>query len=276
MTKRGVQKVTRSDVGSTGKGEAANAAAAKKPIRIVREIIGGIRRNIHGSSLAAYRRPRNDSDGRATTMARVTTWLIVINVAVFGLQQLFSDELVTNFALWPLGSYHVAQLNATVGFHWWQLLTSAFLHANVLHIGLNMYALYLFGFNVERTMGAAYYLALYFAAVLASGLVQLGVVTATVSSGVYPTLGASGGIFGVLLAFGVLFPERKLILIFPPIPLPAWLFVTLYGLIELASGIFGTEAGVAHFAHLGGMLGGALVLWFWRRHVQLPAYDWDE
>jgi membrane associated rhomboid family serine protease len=209
-------------------------------------------------------------------MARVTTWLIVINVAVFILQQFFSDALVTNFALWPVGSYYVAPLNATVGFHWWQLVTSAFLHANVLHIGLNMYALYLFGYDVEKTLGAGYYLVLYFAAVLAASLVQLGLVTATVSSGVYPTLGASGGIFGVLLAFGVLFPYRRLVLIFPPIALPAWLFVTLYGLIELASGVLGTEAGVAHFAHLGGMLGGAIVLWFWKRYVQVRAIDADE
>jgi len=202
-------------------------------------------------------------------MAPVTTWLILINVAVFILQGFFSDALLTNFALWPIGSYFVQDLDTTVGFHWWQPITSAFLHANLLHIALNMYALYLFGHDVEKTVGARYYLALYFAAVLAASLVQLGVVTATVSSGVYPTLGASGGVFGILLAFGMLFPYRRLVLLFPPIVMPAWLFVTLYGVVELASGVLGTEAGVAHFAHLGGMLGGYLVLGYWKRHVRL-------
>jgi membrane associated rhomboid family serine protease len=201
-------------------------------------------------------------------MARVTTWLILINVAVFVLQGFSSDALISNFALWPLGSYYVSDLHATVGFHWWQLITSAFLHANFLHIAVNMYALYLFGHDVEKTLGARYYLALYFSAVLAASLVQLGVITATVGSAAYPTLGASGGVFGILLAFGILFPYRRLVLLFPPIVLPAWLFVTLYGLIELASGILGTEAGVAHFAHLGGMLGGYVVLRHWKRNVQ--------
>lgn len=196
-------------------------------------------------------------------MHRVTTLLIIANITVFVLEGFFSHALVTSFALWPLGSHYVPELNATVSFQWWQLVTSAFLHANLPHIALNMYALYLFGHDVERTLGARYYLALYFAAVLAASLVQLEVVTA--ASGIYPTLGASGGVFGVLLAFGMLFPHRRLMLLFPPIPMPAWLFVTLYGFIELTFGVLGTEAGVAHFAHLGGMLGGYAVLRLWRR-----------
>jgi membrane associated rhomboid family serine protease len=113
---------------------------------------------------------------------------------------------------------------------------------------------------VERTLGARRFAWLYAASVLAAGLVQLWVVTATADDGVGPTLGASGGVFGVLLAFAVLFPHSRVMLLFPPIPMKAWVLVTVYAVIELASGVFGTGEGVAHFAHLGGMLGAAIVL----------------
>jgi len=85
---------------------------------------------------------------------------------------------------------------------------------------------------------------------------------------VYPsmaaTLGASGGIFGLLLCYGMAYPHRRLMLLFPPIPMPAWLFVTLYGLWELYLGVFQSEQGVAHFAHLGGMAAGFLLIRYWR------------
>ncbi|HET6471786.1 MAG TPA: rhomboid family intramembrane serine protease [Pseudomonadales bacterium] len=194
----------------------------------------------------------------------VTRALIVANIVVFALQAVWGDTMVEWFALWPLGRHAVPELHLTVAFHWWQLATSAFLHAGLLHIALNMWALYLFGHDVERTLGSGRYLVLYGAAVLSASVVQLVVVSATAESSVFPTVGASGGIFGLLLAFGVLFPRRVLMLIFPPIPLPAWLFVVLYGLLELTNGVLGTDAGVAHFAHLGGMLGAWLLLRRWR------------
>ena len=84
-----------------------------------------------------------------------------------------------------------------------------------------------------------------------------------------PTVGASGGVFGLLLAFGLAFPHRRIVLLFPPIPMPAWLFVTLYGLLELYLGVTGSGAGVAHFAHLGGMAAGYALLVYWRR-ARLP------
>jgi membrane associated rhomboid family serine protease len=80
-----------------------------------------------------------------------------------------------------------------------------------------------------------------------------------------PTVGASGGVFGLLLAYGLAYPRRKLMLLFPPIPMPAWLFVTLYGLLELYLGVTGNNEGVAHFAHLGGMAAGYALLVYWRR-----------
>ena len=79
-----------------------------------------------------------------------------------------------------------------------------------------------------------------------------------------PTLGASGGVFGLLLAYAFLFPKRKVIPLIPPIPMPAWLFATLYAGIELFLGVTGTLSGVAHFAHLGGMVGSAIVVMQWR------------
>jgi membrane associated rhomboid family serine protease len=136
-----------------------------------------------------------------------------------------------------------------------------------------MFALYLFGADLERLMGPRYYLALYFVAVLAAACAQLAVATAAASGGsVYPTVGASGGVFGILLAFGLLFPDRTVMLLFPPIPMPARVFVLLYGAFELMNGIMSTRAGVAHFAHLGGMLGGYLALVFWRR--RRPGRSW--
>jgi membrane associated rhomboid family serine protease len=195
----------------------------------------------------------------------ITRLLIATNVAIFALQAVYNDAFISVFALWPIGCYRVEDLHAVVGFEPWQLITYAFLHANLAHIGLNMWALFLFGRDVERTLGARHYILLYFAAVVSAALVQLAAVTATRHAGIYPTIGASGGIFGVLLAFGVLYPRRTVMLLLPPIPMPAWLLVTVFGLVELASGVLGTEAGVAHFAHLGGMLGAYLELRYWRQ-----------
>jgi membrane associated rhomboid family serine protease len=157
----------------------------------------------------------------------ITRLLIATNVAIFALQAVYNDALISVCALWPIGRYHVEDLHAVVGFEPWQLITYAFLHANLAHIGLNMWALFLFGRDVERTLGARHYILLYFAAVVSAAIVQLAAVAATRQAGIYPTIGASGGIFGVLLAFGVLYPRRTVMLLFPPIPMPAWLLVIL-------------------------------------------------
>ncbi len=203
-------------------------------------------------------------------MPSATRALIIVNVAVFALQALLGDILIANFALWPLGHFAAGGSPATVGFEPWQLVTYAFLHGSFMHIGLNMLALFIFGPDVERELGTGRYLVLYFASVVSAAGVQL--LTMAGAGEIYPTIGASGGIFGVLLAYGMLFPHRILVLLFPPIPLPAWLMVTLYGLIELANGVFGTQAGVAHFAHLGGMLGAYLVLRFSRGRRRLERW----
>src|SRR3982751_2230962 len=193
-------------------------------------------------------------------MARLTRFLIGINVAVFALEAISGAGFLASFALWPVGYFFVAQFDGPVGCKVQQVITFGFLHANFLHLAINMYALWMFGSDVERAIGSRHYLTLYFASLLSSSATQLLVVSMMTSTGVYPTVGASGAIFGILLAFGMLFPRRKIVLLIPPIPMPAIVFVILYALLELFSGVFGTNQGVAHFAHLGGMLGAYLVI----------------
>ena len=206
-------------------------------------------------------------------MARLTRLLIGVNVAVFALEAVSGPGLLATFALWPVGHFSVVQFDGSVGFKVWQLITCGFLHANFLHLAINMYALWMFGSDVERAVGPRHYLTLYFASLLSSSATQLLVVSMMTSAGVYPTVGASGAIFGILLAFGMLFPRRTIVLLIPPIPMPAIMFVILYALLELFSGVFGTDQGVAHFAHLGGMIGAYLTFRHWRRRERAVYYS---
>jgi membrane associated rhomboid family serine protease len=187
--------------------------------------------------------------------------LILANVIVFGLQWLTGGQgLLVDFALWP---WRGGQLYGTPAFEPWQLVTYAFLHGGFWHIFGNMFALFIFGPDVEALVGSRRFTLYYFVCVVGAALTQLFVMHA-IYPGPYPTIGASGGIFGVLLFYGLAFPHRRLLLLFPPIPMPAWLFVTLYGVLELALGVFGTSQGVAHFAHLGGMATGYALIRYWR------------
>ena len=206
-------------------------------------------------------------------MAQLTKILIGINVAVFALEAITGPGLLARFALWPVGHFIVPQFDRPVGFGLWQLITCGFLHASFLHLAINMYALWMFGSDVERALGPRHYLILYFASLLSSSVTQLLVVSMMTSAGVYPTVGASGAIFGILLAFGLLFPRRTIVLLIPPIPMPAILFVILYALLELFNGVFGTDQGVAHFAHLGGMVGAYLTLRHWRKRERAVYYS---
>jgi membrane associated rhomboid family serine protease len=202
----------------------------------------------------------------------VVIFLVVANVAVYLLQGTAGEYLFQHFALWPLGSYPVAGAHFTVGFEPWQLVTSAFMHdpGNIAHLLLNMFALFMFGRDVESALGSTRFAWLYFASVIAGSLAQLLVVSMNIEQGVVPTVGASGGVFGVLLAFAILFPKRRLIVFPIPLPLPAWLVVTGYAILELSNGVMGTQQGVAHFAHVGGMVGAAGVLLFLSRRPPPP------
>ena len=155
-------------------------------------------------------------------------------------------------ALWPLESGLFTP---------WQLLTYALLHGNFNHLFFNMFAVWMFGTPLERTWGSRRFATYYFVCVAGAAVVQL--LVQTVEGGIYPTIGASGGVFGLLLAYGVMWPENRIFLIFLPIPIKAKWFVLIYGGIELLLGFTRTMPGIAHFAHLGGMIFGLALLYFW-------------
>jgi membrane associated rhomboid family serine protease len=190
-------------------------------------------------------------------------WLIVANGAVYAMQLLVGDAMEIQFALWP---WQPMPEDGQSYFHFWQIVTYAFLHDphNYSHILFNMLGLFMFGAEIERYVGPLRLLACYFASVVTAALTQL-IVPSLMGAPLGPTLGASGGVFGLLLAYALMFPHRKVVPLIPPIPMPAWLFATLYAGAELAFGVTGSLAGIAHFAHLGGMIGSALVVMTWRR-----------
>ena len=184
-------------------------------------------------------------------MPPVTQALLIANVAIYLLQAggvLALGEL----ALWPPEGFGSQ-------FEPWQLVTYAFLHGSLTHIAFNMLGLYMFGAEIERLFGSRFFALYYLACVVAAAVSHL-VVTSWVGGPAVPMVGASGGVYGLLLAFGIYFPRRRVLLLFPPIPLPARVFVIAFAALELLFGITQTAAGVAHFAHLGGMLGGFLMI----------------
>ncbi len=165
---------------------------------------------------------------------------------------------IGEFGLWPPGGVDSR-------FQPWQLVTYGFLHSqdNLAHIFFNMFALWMFGSEIERLFGPRFYLSFYFASVVTAALTHL-LVTSLMGSPPVPMVGASGGIYGLLLAFGMYFPHRRVMLLFPPIPMRARTFVVAFAVLELVLGVTQTAAGVAHFAHLGGMLGGWLMIQYRR------------
>ena len=180
------------------------------------------------------------------SMPPMTQALIVINAIAFLLQNVLSNALIGSLALWPLGS----------NFMPWQIVTYAFLHGSLTHLLFNMFGVYMFGSDLERVWGSRRFLIYYMVCAITAAIAQL--IVALVTGAVYPTVGASGGVFGLLLAFAMVFPKRVIMPLFPPIPMRAPIFVAIYGVLELVLGVTGTQAGVAHFEHLGGMAGGYL------------------
>src|ERR1700730_7641155 len=187
--------------------------------------------------------------------------LVAANVLVYLLQILSKGAVDELFELWPLQS-----IDGQSNFHIWQIVTYAFLHSTdtIAHLLFNMLVLWMFGAEIERYVGPRRLLACYFASVVTAALSQLFIPT-LFGAPPAPVVGASGGVFGLILAYAFLFPNRKVIPLIPPIPMPAWLFATLYAGIELFPGVTGSQSGVAHFAHLGGRVGSALVIMNWRR-----------
>ena len=200
----------------------------------------------------------------------VTKALLWAMAIIFLLQQVLGDSLIAPFALWPWGEFPAGTgadgLPLSVGFQPWQLISYGFLHGSFMHLFFNGLALYQFGPRLEYSLGTRRYAYYFFVCVVGAGLCQLLVTSVMVNSGSapFPTIGASGGVFGLLLAYGMLFPRDQVMLLIPPIPMSARTLVIVFGVIELVLGVTGTAAGIAHFAHLGGMLFGWLLLRYWR------------
>jgi membrane associated rhomboid family serine protease len=182
----------------------------------------------------------------------VTKAFMLACTVVFCAQLLLGRWFEDLFALWPL---------STGKFFPWQVLTYGFLHGDFMHLFFNMLGLWMFGSELERLWGNRRFTEFLVASALTAAAVQVGW-TFLIGSRV-PTVGASGALFGLLLAFGMLFPNRIIVPLIPPIPMKAKWFVAIFGALELVFGFTGSS-GIAHFAHLGGMLGGFLMIRYWR------------
>ena len=221
--------------------------------------------------------------GFLASLPPVTKNLIIINVIVFLATLVNEDFMIGTFALF----YPTSQF-----FHWWQVVTHMFMHGGFWHIFFNMYTLLIFGSVVERYIGPKKFLLFYFVCGLGAVALHFGVEywqmqsymegaalgNATALQRIEaikftPTVGASGAIYGVLMGYAMIFPESKMTLLFPPVTLSAKWMVVVFAVIELFTGVTGLSAGIAHFAHLGGMLVGFLLMFWWRRSRRL--YDRD-
>ena len=225
--------------------------------------------------MAYYAYDNGRRGGFLSSLPPVTKNLIIINVIVFVGYLLNKGLFLENFALfYPTSPY----------FHWWQVITHMFMHGGFFHIFFNMYTLFIFGSVVERIIGSKKFLLFYFICGLGAVALHLGVQYLQMQSymegaslgnlvalqhiqeiKMTPTVGASGAIYGVLMGYAMLFPESRITLIFPPITLSAKWMVVAFVAIELLTGITGTASGIAHFAHLGGMLIGWLMILQWRK-----------
>ena len=202
----------------------------------------------------------------------VTRSLLIVNVIMFVATLVNENFMIGTFAMF---------FPASPLFRWWQPLTHMFMHGGWMHILFNMYTLVMFGMVVERVLGTKRFLILYFitgfgAVALHTGvewlevrhMLSAGDPSAQIAYTILlrtPMVGASGAIYGVLVAFAMLYPEARMTLLFPPVTLDAkWMVIIFIGL-ELLMGVTGSQVGVAHFAHLGGALFGFLLILYWRK-----------
>ena len=213
--------------------------------------------------------------GFLSSLPPVTKNLIIINVIIFVATLINEEFMVGTFALfYPTSPF----------FHWWQVVTHMFMHGGFWHIFFNMYTLFIFGSVVERIIGEKKFLIFYFVCGLGAAALHTGVeylqaqsYMAQIAQGntaamqayqtlkMTPTVGASGAIYGLLIGYAMLFPNARLTLIFPPVTLSAKWWVIIFAVIELVTGVTGLASGIAHFAHLGGMLFGFLLIRYWRK-----------
>lgn len=210
--------------------------------------------------------------------------IIIINIMIMIMTSLNEEFMVEKFALfYPTSPF----------FHWWQPVTHMFMHGGFWHLFFNMYTLYIFGSVLERVWGPKKFLIFYFVTGLGAAAIHTGVewiqmqgwlaqaaegshpaLMAIHSLKMTPTVGASGAIYGVLMGYAMLYPDSILTLIFPPISLKAKWFVLIFAAIELLTGVTGTGGGIAHFAHLGGLIFGYILIRVWKKKGTLYSrYD---
>ena len=219
-----------------------------------------------------------DNGGRGGLLAGMPAAvknIIFINVIVMLMTSLKENFMYETFALfYPTSPF----------FHWWQPVTHMFMHGGFWHLIFNMYTLSIFGSVLERVWGTKKFLLFYFVTGLGAALIHTGVEwlqmqswlsqaaegsTAAITSihllKMTPTVGASGAIYGVLMGYAMLYPDTVLSLLIPPISLKAKWFVLIFAAIELFTGVTGTGGNIAHFAHLGGLIFGFLLIWYWKK-----------
>lgn len=220
----------------------------------------------------------NGGGGRGGFLGNLPTAvknIIIINVLVYLVTSLKGNFMYENFALfYPTSPF----------FHWWQPLTHMFMHGGFWHLFFNMYTLFIFGSVLERVWGTKKFLIFYFVTGLGAAAVHTGVewlqmsnwMTQVAETGslaaqksihmlkMTPTVGASGAIYGLLMGYAMLYPDSIMSLIFPPISMKAKWFVLIFAAIELLTGVTGTGTGIAHFAHLGGLIFGFLLIMYWK------------
>ena len=196
--------------------------------------------------------------------------LLIVNVSVFFIQHFMLNLLTIGgesigmiflkyFALWPINLSETLSLGE-INFYPWQLISYQFLHGDFWHIFMNMFALWMFGSEFENLWGGKKFLTYYLLSGIGAAIIHM-IVTPMLGGDLRPTVGASGSVYGLLLAFGLTFPDRKIFMFPLFIPVPAKIFVLIFAGLELISGFTGND-GVAHFAHLGGALTGFLLLKF--------------
>ena len=229
---------------------------------------------------------RSNSGGFLGFIPPVTRNLIIINTLILIITSFSKNFMYETFALfYPASPF----------FHWWQPATHMFMHGGFGHLFFNMFTLYMFGSVLERVWGGKKYLLFYMVTGLGAALLHTGVewlqtlhwqhiiqtgdpsaaIAATQSMRAMlstPTVGASGAIYGLLLGYAMLFPDSVMTLIFPPISMKAKWFVLVFAVIELLMGVLGSD-GVAHFAHLGGMLFGFILIRIWRKSHKMYSQD---
>jgi len=190
--------------------------------------------------------------------------LLIVNILFFIGQNtpLVGNILDAFFVLIPpqfgIGGFPLEPYN----FYPWQLVSYMFLHGNFSHILFNLFALWMFGQQIEAEWGTKRFVTYYFLTGIGAAILHMFVAPS-------PVIGASGGVFGILLAYGMLFPNREIMLLIPPIPLKAKYLVIGYGAFELLNGVTSLSTGVAHFAHLGGMVAGFFLIKYWKMPTKL-------